>query len=526
MHQRLYWNNMHIIHCYHNSNHCLWLIFIPTQLMEVLDNEEISDVVTWLPHGKAFYILQKRRFANEVLVRYFKQSKFTSFTRKLNRWGFIRVTAGPEIGAYYHKNFQRGKHLLCMQMNCTSYTPVAKGSASVASTGSKKSSKRPSAEIASASSPLTSNYSRKDHVESPNNDTSRLDQVLRRQQQLLRESPDEKGLSDHTTSITNALAFDQVFDRQQQLLQSSKKHTKSSKNTSSPSRDYSSTQRYQPRNSPQPRNRVPQDFATHPDLISDKAQGLYEQSLALPSRQHHRLIIEQAMDALNSSRSRREYKAMDALNSSRGRREYKAMDALNSSRGRGEYNDYPSYAPRNAYPQESPITSTSRHLHSSMHAQLRQLEQTNRRVSDGLKADPVSSDSLSHREVAWLRNEVRIEFRQRNNGYPSSSPQFPEKLHAVLAIADDQGFGSDSHAVSWLPHGRTFVVHDEKVFMESIVPKFFRQTKIRSFYRQLGLWGFTRLITGTDAGAWYNENFSREAPNKIKEMVRTKIKSK
>ena len=34
---------------------------------------------------------------------YFKQSKYTSFTRKLKRWGFTRVTTGAEQGAYYHK---------------------------------------------------------------------------------------------------------------------------------------------------------------------------------------------------------------------------------------------------------------------------------------------------------------------------------------------------------------------------------------------------------------------------------------
>ena len=71
--------------------------------MDVLSNPETSDVVSWLPHGKGFAILHKRRFASEVMPLYFKQGKFTSFTRKLNRWGFARVQAGPEAGAYYHR---------------------------------------------------------------------------------------------------------------------------------------------------------------------------------------------------------------------------------------------------------------------------------------------------------------------------------------------------------------------------------------------------------------------------------------
>ena len=73
------------------------------QLMKILSNPSYSDIIAWLPHGKGFILLQKRMFAEEVLPKFFKQSKFASFTRKLNRWGFVRVTRGPEMGAYYHK---------------------------------------------------------------------------------------------------------------------------------------------------------------------------------------------------------------------------------------------------------------------------------------------------------------------------------------------------------------------------------------------------------------------------------------
>lgn len=90
----------------------------PQRLMEILSGVCHGDVITWLPHGKAFIIYKKKRFAAEVLPKYFKQSKFTSFTRKLNRWGFTRVTRGPETGAYFHKFFVRDDPRLCMQMSC------------------------------------------------------------------------------------------------------------------------------------------------------------------------------------------------------------------------------------------------------------------------------------------------------------------------------------------------------------------------------------------------------------------------
>lgn len=91
--------------------------------MEILDNEENSETIAWLPHGRGFVIFRKKAFEQKILPKYFnKQSKYSSFTRKLNRWGFCRVTRGPESGAYYHQFFRRGGHRLVMQMSCQSST--------------------------------------------------------------------------------------------------------------------------------------------------------------------------------------------------------------------------------------------------------------------------------------------------------------------------------------------------------------------------------------------------------------------
>lgn len=94
----------------------------PQKLMKILDDENNADIVSWLPHGKAFLIFKKKRFEIEIMPTYFKQSKFTSFTRKLNRWGFLRVRKGPEAGAYYHQFFKRGQARLSMQMCCQKAT--------------------------------------------------------------------------------------------------------------------------------------------------------------------------------------------------------------------------------------------------------------------------------------------------------------------------------------------------------------------------------------------------------------------
>ena len=58
----------------------------PLQMMDILSNEDPS-IIRWLPHGKGFIVADKKRFAAEVMPKYFSRaSKYTSFTRKLNRW--------------------------------------------------------------------------------------------------------------------------------------------------------------------------------------------------------------------------------------------------------------------------------------------------------------------------------------------------------------------------------------------------------------------------------------------------------
>ena len=68
--------------------------------------------------------------------------------------------------------------------------------------------------------------------------------------------------------------------------------------------------------------------------------------------------------------------------------------------------------------------------------------------------------------------------------------EFPIKVYAMLELADN--IFEFAQAVTWLPHGRAFKIHDKVKFMNHVVPVFFNQTKIRSFNRQLYMWGFRR----------------------------------
>lgn len=87
--------------------------------MSILDSNEHADIISWLPHGRGFIIRDKRRLADEVLPKYFKESKYTSFTRRLNRWNFTIQTHGHKEASYFHPMFIRGDPQRSLEMHPT-----------------------------------------------------------------------------------------------------------------------------------------------------------------------------------------------------------------------------------------------------------------------------------------------------------------------------------------------------------------------------------------------------------------------
>ena len=85
----------------------------PMKLHAILSNPEFQDIISWLPHGRAWRILQHRAFEERVIPLYFRHGRYSSFARQVNGWGFRRITHGPDYNSYYHEMFLRGLPHLC-----------------------------------------------------------------------------------------------------------------------------------------------------------------------------------------------------------------------------------------------------------------------------------------------------------------------------------------------------------------------------------------------------------------------------
>jgi hypothetical protein len=75
----------------------------------ILSRTDLSDVVSWLDHGRSWKVHKPREFEVKVIPTYFEHNKFSSFIRQANGWGFRRIISkGDDRNSYYHELFMRG----------------------------------------------------------------------------------------------------------------------------------------------------------------------------------------------------------------------------------------------------------------------------------------------------------------------------------------------------------------------------------------------------------------------------------
>jgi hypothetical protein len=65
------------------------------KLYEIVSSPVSDDLVCWSEHGETFKIVNRTKFAGDVLPLYFKHDNLRSFIRQLNIYGFQRCTNAP-----------------------------------------------------------------------------------------------------------------------------------------------------------------------------------------------------------------------------------------------------------------------------------------------------------------------------------------------------------------------------------------------------------------------------------------------
>mmetsp|Transcript_27794 Transcript_27794/g.67214 ORF Transcript_27794/g.67214 Transcript_27794/m.67214 type:complete len:576 (+) Transcript_27794:900-2627(+) len=139
-------------------------------------------------------------------------------------------------------------------------------------------------------------------------------------------------------------------------------------------------------------------------------------------------------------------------------------------------------------------------------------EETSRRTSDSKEAAVAAAAGATKNEPKGGKRASKPNKKEK---------KFPWVLHKIIDEAEQEG---NQHIVAWMPRGRSFIVHKRDTFTEQILPRYFRQTKYKSFVRQLNLWGFTFIDQGPDKGSYYCEHFIKGKKELCDKMKRLKTK--
>jgi hypothetical protein len=105
-------------------------------------NDRGMDCISWTRDGHSFIIRNRNEFVGKLLPLFFREAKFSSFTRKLYRWGFRQICIPKSLNrkerdmVFGHEYFQRDQKYLISNMR--SVTAAGTRRAIVALTARKK----------------------------------------------------------------------------------------------------------------------------------------------------------------------------------------------------------------------------------------------------------------------------------------------------------------------------------------------------------------------------------------------------
>lgn len=99
--------------------------------------------------------------------------------------------------------------------------------------------------------------------------------------------------------------------------------------------------------------------------------------------------------------------------------------------------------------------------------------------------------------------------------------KFPFLVFSMLEDASDRDF---DHIVSWQDDGKAFTIKDENLFEKQVIPMYFKHNQLRSFTRQLNIWGIRRLFKGKNT--WHHPCLQKGEKNLLLQIFRKPNKGK
>jgi hypothetical protein len=83
--------------------------------MKLLECGKYDHIISWSPEGRSFVVHNPALLVKEALPLFFeKPLKYTSFTRKLHRWGFVKVASN----SFFNPKFLRGDIASASSLSC------------------------------------------------------------------------------------------------------------------------------------------------------------------------------------------------------------------------------------------------------------------------------------------------------------------------------------------------------------------------------------------------------------------------
>jgi HSF-type DNA-binding len=104
-----------------------------------------------------------------------------------------------------------------------------------------------------------------------------------------------------------------------------------------------------------------------------------------------------------------------------------------------------------------------------------------------------------------------------------SALSFPRKMYVLLDDAEREGF---DNIISWQPTGTSFRIHRPDLFVEGVLKNYFSQSRLKSFQRQLNIYGFKKVSMGPHKGGYQHKYFIRGQPELCSNIHRHRILKK